>query len=50
MATTPSAGPTASRANAQRQPTQATAGGISQMETMVSAKPRQVWVVSAVPT
>ena len=50
MASTPSAGPMASVAKAHRQPTRATTGGTSQIEAMVSAKPTQVWVVSAVPT
>src|SRR5688572_25825384 len=50
MATTPRKGPIASVANAQRQPTTATTGGRSQMESVVSAKPTQVCVVRAVPT
>ena len=50
MASTPSKGPMASVANAQRQPSGATAGGIIQMVSIVSAKPAHVCVVSAVPT
>ena len=50
MASTPRNGPIASVANAHRQPSRRTAGGIIQMLSMVSAKPAHVCVVSAVPT
>ena len=50
IASTPSAGPIVRVANAQRQPARAAIGGMSQIEIIVSAKPTQVCVVSAVPT
>ena len=49
-AITPRSGPIVSIANAHRQPTARTAGGISQIDTSVIAKPTHVCVVSAVPT
>src|SRR5438477_9868041 len=50
MAATPRNGPTASEAKAQRQPTTPATAGMSQMLSVVSAKPTHVWLVSAVPT
>src|SRR5438552_8080198 len=50
IAATPKMGPTASTPKAHRQPMAWTMGGTSQIETIVIAKPTQVWVVSAVPT
>src|SRR5438309_1380469 len=50
IAITPRTGPIVSNANAQRQPTTRTTGGMSQIEISVIEKPTHVCVVSAVPT
>src|SRR5262249_40554634 len=47
---TPNSGPSAGTANAHDQPAPRPTGGTSQIETIVRAKPAQVWVVRAVPT
>jgi hypothetical protein len=50
MAAIPKAGPAASITNAHRQPTMVANGGTSWIDTIVSRKPSDVWMVSAVPT
>src|SRR5204863_9355614 len=50
IAITPSTGPIDNTANAQRQPTARTTGGIIQIDTSVIANPTHVCVVRAVPT
>src|SRR5687767_5654539 len=50
IASVPSAGPGASAANAQRQPTRSTRAGINQIVATVNRKPIASWSVTAVPT
>lgn len=50
IAAIPSAGPSASTGNAQRQPVAAAIAGTSWMVAMVSRNPIDVWSMSAVPT